>query len=55
VVLQEMPQPFRPIDPYTPSDEGVRLEQLKTISALRDSGALSPQEFEAEKRRILGG
>jgi len=55
VVLQEMPQAFRPIDPYTPSDEGVRLEQLKTISALRDSGALSPTEFEAEKRRILGG
>jgi len=55
VVLPEMPQAFRPIDPYTPSDEGVRLEQLKTISALRDSGALSPTEFEAEKRRILGG
>ena len=55
VVLPEMPQAFRPIDPYTPSDEGVRLEQLKTISALRDSGALRPTEFEAEKRRILGG
>jgi Short C-terminal domain len=36
-----------------PSGEGVRLERLKTIAALRDSGALSDAEFEAEKRRIL--
>lgn len=55
VGLQEMPAAFAPVDPYTPTDQGVRLEQLKTISALRDSGALTPQEFEAEKRRILGG
>jgi hypothetical protein len=54
VGLQEMPPVIAPVDPYTPTDEGVRLEQLKTISALRDSGALSPEEFEAEKRRILG-
>ncbi|NTY63441.1 SHOCT domain-containing protein [Mycolicibacterium sphagni] len=39
---------------YTPTDQGVRLEQLKTIAALRDSGALTQDEFEAEKRRILG-
>jgi putative oligomerization/nucleic acid binding protein len=38
-----------------PGDEGVRLERLKTLAALRDSGALTPQEFEAEKRRILEG
>jgi hypothetical protein len=55
VGLQEMPVALAPSDPYTPSDEGVRLEQLKTISALRDSGALTPAEFEAEKRRILEG
>ena len=42
-------------DPYVPTDEGVRLEQLKTIAALRDSGALTEAEFEAEKRRILEG
>jgi Short C-terminal domain len=36
-------------------DEGVRLERLKTLAALRDSGALSHEEFETEKRRILGG
>jgi hypothetical protein len=38
-----------------PSDEGVRLERLKTLAALRDSGALTPEEFETEKRRILEG
>lgn len=44
-----------PRDPYTPTDEFVRLEQLKTIAALRDSGALTDKEFQAEKRRILDG
>jgi hypothetical protein len=41
--------------PYEPSDEGVRLERLKTLASLRDSGALTQEEFEAEKRRILEG
>lgn len=40
--------------PLEPSDQGVRLQQLKTIAALRDSGALTDEEFETEKRRILG-
>jgi Short C-terminal domain len=40
---------------HEPSDEGVRLERLKTIAALRDSGALTEAEFEAEKRKILDG
>ena len=31
----------------------VRIEQLKNLAALRDSGALTEDEFEAEKRRIL--
>jgi hypothetical protein len=38
---------------YEPSAEGVRLERLKTLAALRDSGALTEAEFETEKRRIL--
>ena len=38
---------------YTPTDQGVRLEQLRQLAALRDSGALTEEEFEAEKRRIL--
>ncbi|CRZ13691.1 SHOCT domain-containing protein [Mycolicibacterium neworleansense] len=38
---------------YQPTDQAIRLEQLKTIAALRDTGALTEAEFEAEKRRIL--
>jgi hypothetical protein len=41
------------LDHFTPTDHGVRLEQLKNLSALRDSGALTQAEFDAEKRRIL--
>jgi len=38
---------------YTPSDQGVRLEQLRQLGTARDSGALTEAEFENEKRRIL--
>ena len=38
---------------FAPSDQAIRLEQLKQLAALRDSGALTDDEFEAEKRRIL--
>ena len=48
-------KPAVPKSPHEPGDEGVRLERLKTIAALRDSGALTEEEFEAEKRRILEG
>lgn len=44
-----------PAELYAPTDEGARLEGLKTIAALRDSGALTEDEYEAEKRRILDG
>ena len=44
---------FRVPAAYEPSDEGARLERLKTLTGLRDSGALTEQEFDAEKRRIL--
>jgi putative oligomerization/nucleic acid binding protein len=48
------PQEYAPAPPsYLPTDQGVRLEQLKTLAELRDSGALTEAEFEAEKRRIL--
>ena len=42
-----------PTTAYEPSDEGVRVERLKTLAALRDSGALTEEEFQTEKRRIL--
>jgi Short C-terminal domain len=48
-------RPTIPSSLHEPGDEGVRLERLKTIAALRDSGALTEAEFEAEKRRILDG
>lgn len=51
----EKAPPAAPTAPYEPTDQGVRLEQLKTIAALRDSGALTEEEFDAEKRRILDG
>ncbi|OBI10728.1 SHOCT domain-containing protein [Mycobacterium scrofulaceum] len=47
--------PVAPAAPVEPTDEGVRLERLKTLAALRDSGALTQEEFDAEKRRILDG
>jgi hypothetical protein len=54
--VRPMPGPVSLDEPgYQPSDQGVRLEQLRVIAALRDSGALTDDEFEAEKRRILDG
>jgi hypothetical protein len=44
-----------PADRYSVTDDGVRIEQLKTLAALRDSGALTQDEFETEKRRLLDG
>lgn len=44
-----------PAPTYQPSDERIKLEQIKTIAALRDSGALTEAEFRQEKRRILEG
>ncbi|HME48584.1 SHOCT domain-containing protein [Mycobacterium sp.] len=46
--------PPLPSEPYTPTDEGVKLQQLNTLASLHSSGALTDQEFEAEKRRVLG-
>jgi hypothetical protein len=40
---------------YAPSDQGIRLEQIRQLAALRDSGALTEEEYAAEKRRILDG
>jgi Short C-terminal domain len=47
--------PQQPFSPGEHGDQGVRLEQLKTLAALHDSGALTDAEFKAEKRRILEG
>lgn len=47
--------PTSPVASYEPSADGIRIEQLKSLAALRDSGALTEAEFEAEKRRVLDG
>lgn len=44
-----------PAAAYAPSDEGIRIEQLNTLARLRDSGALTKEEYESEKKRVLDG
>ncbi|MBN0038764.1 SHOCT domain-containing protein [Cellulosimicrobium cellulans] len=39
--------------PAAPSGMDARIEQLTQLGALRDQGVLSPEEFEAQKARIL--
>ncbi|WP_157680236.1 SHOCT domain-containing protein [Mycobacterium dioxanotrophicus] len=48
-----MPVPPAGAPTELPDDQGVRLERLKTLAALRQSGALTEAEFQSEKRRIL--
>jgi hypothetical protein len=40
---------------HASTGEAVKLQQLKTLASLRESGALTEAEFETEKRRILDG
>jgi len=49
------PMPVEPTGSFTPSDEGIRIQSLNTLARLRDSGALTQDEYEAEKRRVLEG
>ena len=36
------------------NDMDAQIAQLKDLAALRDQGVLSPAEFDAQKRRLLG-
>jgi Short C-terminal domain len=40
--------------PAAPTAEASRIEGLERLAKLRDEGALSPEEFEAEKQRLMG-
>ncbi|BBZ29233.1 hypothetical protein MMAD_35280 [Mycolicibacterium madagascariense] len=40
---------------FSPSDEGIRVQTLETLARLHDSGALTDDEYEAEKKRVLDG
>ncbi len=52
-------QPAPAEQPQAPAAEGTsaatdRIAQLKELAGLRDSGALTQEEFDTEKARILG-
>jgi hypothetical protein len=49
------PMPVEPAGSFTPSDEGIRVQSLNTLARLRDSGGLTQDEYEAEKKRVLEG
>ncbi len=54
-VGDDVPPPIQAVPTYTPSDEGIRIQTLNTLARLRDSGALTEDEYEAEKERMLDG
>lgn len=47
--------PYQPPQSFTPSEDGIRIQQIETLARLRDSGALTQKEYESEKRRVLDG
>ena len=52
---QQMPAvPQHPVAPPAADPEDERLARLAKLGALRDQGVLTEQEFEDQKRRILG-
>ena len=52
--LQAMPAPQVVAVQATPAGPSV-VEQLTQLAQLRDSGVLTPAEFEVQKQRILAG
>jgi hypothetical protein len=48
---QEAPAQYAPPPPAGDGED--RLDKLKQLTELRDAGALTPAEFEAEKAKIL--
>ena len=40
---------------FVPSDEGIRQQTLDTLARLRNSGALTEEEYEAETKRVSEG
>ncbi|MDP9167338.1 MAG: SHOCT domain-containing protein, partial [Actinomycetota bacterium] len=55
--VDEVPAPIRAVPPTpascAPGAQGIRIEQLNSLASLRDSGALTEDEYEAEKKRVL--
>jgi hypothetical protein len=50
---QQQPTYAQPVDAPA-NDMSDQIAQLKQLAELRDQGVLSDQEFEAQKRKILG-
>lgn len=55
ITLHSPSAPDQALASHAPTGEAIKLQQLKTLASLRDSGALTEAEFETEKRRILDG
>jgi hypothetical protein len=53
--VADHPSPVDAVSAYVPTDQGIRIQELDTLARLRDSGALTEDEFEAEKKRVLDG
>ncbi|HWX45031.1 MAG TPA: SHOCT domain-containing protein [Solirubrobacteraceae bacterium] len=49
------PPPPPPPGPPAGDSTGGKIEQLKQLGELRDSGVLTAEEFEREKQKILNG
>jgi len=49
------PQPIRAVPTYASSEDAIRVQTLETLARLRDSGALTQDEYDAEKKRVLDG
>ncbi|MGW2745433.1 SHOCT domain-containing protein [Streptomyces sp. NPDC001450] len=54
---QQEPAPPAPPAPQTaaPDEMTQRIDQLKQLADLKAQGALTDEEFESQKRRLLGG
>ena len=48
-----VPPTIQAVPTYAPSDEAIRVQTLNTLARLRDSGALTQDEYDAEKKRVL--
>lgn len=54
-VVYAAPPPAPPAPAAPPSaDMDAKLAQLRELASLRDAGVLTPEEFEAQKARLLG-
>ncbi|MER6098568.1 SHOCT domain-containing protein [Streptomyces sp. NPDC001728] len=51
---QYQQQPQQPPPAPAADDMGSKIDQLKQLGELKEQGVLTAEEFEAQKRRILG-